>query len=173
MLSFLIIILCINIDALSFGISYGLRKQKIGFFINIFITTFSTLFFTIPLVTSKLIFSHLNNNICNLLNGIFLIILGLFYIFENNKKSHKNLTIKNSFIECFIISIDAIFSAIFNGYLINTYIFYIIFYYITNFFAIFLGNRISFKLSSISNINFSLFSGLIFIFLGIFKIFGF
>ena len=172
MLSFVIIILCVNLDALSFGISYGLRKQKIKFSSIIFISTLSTILFLIPLYLSNYIFNKLNQKLCYILNGIFLINLGIFYIFETHKNSCKKLTIRNQILECFIISIDAIITALFYGYLIKNHIFYILFYYFINFFAIFSGDRIFYKFSNFSRLNFSFFSGFIFIFLGILKIFG-
>lgn len=172
MLSFLLVILCVNIDALSFGISYGLKKEKIKTKTLIFISTLSTILFFIPLILSKYIMRHFDQKICFIINGLFLIILGLFYIFQTNKKSHKILNFKNSIFECFIISVDAIFTALFNGYLLNNYILYIFFYYLSNFFAIFLGNTLFYKFSSFLKLNLGFFSGFIFIFLGIFKIFG-
>jgi putative Mn2+ efflux pump MntP len=113
-----------------------------------------------------------NQKICFLINGIFLIILGLIYIFETNKKTPKILNLKNSIFECFIISVDAIFTALFSGYFLQNHFFYIFLYYIFNFFAIFFGNRLFYKFSKFSKLNLCFFSGFIFIFLGIFKIFG-
>ena len=172
MLSFIIILICVNIDALSFGISYGLKCFKIKINTTLLISTLSTLLFCIPLLLSKYIMSFFNQKICYLINGIFLIILGLIYVFETNKKTPKNLNLKNSIFECFIISIDAIFTALFNGYLLQNHVFYIFLYYIFNFFAIFFGNSLFYKFSKISKLNLCFFSGIIFIFLGIFKIFG-
>ena len=172
MLSFIIILLCVNIDALSFGISYGMRENKIKLSTIIFISTLSTILFLIPLFLSKTIMSYFDKEICNLINGVFLITLGVIYIFETNKKTPKSLSLRESIFECFIISVDAIFTALFNGYLLKNYIFYIILYYFINFFAIFLGNRTFYKFSKFSKLNLCFFSGFIFIFLGIFKIFG-
>lgn len=172
MLSFIIILLCVNIDAFSFGISYGLRETKIKFSTTLFISILSTIFFSIPFLLSKYVMGFFNQKICFLINGIFLIILGLIYIFETNKKTPKILNLKNSIFECFIISVDAIFTALFSGYFLQNHIFYIFLYYIFNFFAIFFGNRLFYKFSKLSKLNLCFFSGFIFIFLGIFKIFG-
>ena len=172
MLSFIIILLCVNIDALSFGISYGMRGVKIKTSTTLLISILSTLLFSIPFLVSKFVMGFLDQKICFLINGFFLIILGLVYIIETDKKTPKILNLKNSIFECFIISIDAIFTALFYGYLFKNHIFYIFLYYIFNFFAIFHGNRLFYKFSKISKLNLYFFSGIIFIFLGIFKIFG-
>ena len=176
MLTFLITILCLNIDALSYGISYGSRKIKINLKYIFFITACSTIMFAIPLLVSKYICKYFNPNFLRIINAIILILLGLFYIFENKKenqtKKQVQLSFKTCFFECVAISIDAIFTAILSGFSGNFFIFSIFFYSLTNFFAIFFGNLVFYNIGKNLRFNLSFFSGFIFIILGILKCVG-
>ena len=175
MLTFLITILCLNIDALSYGISYGTRKIKINLRYIIFITLLSTIMFAIPLKISKYIYTFFNPKILQFINAAILIILGCCYLKQNKNEQTKKqapLSFKTCFFECIAISIDAIFTAILSGFYGDFYIFSIFFYGFTNFFAIFFGNIISLKINKFLRINFSFFSGFIFIILGILKCVG-
>lgn len=208
MLSFIIIILCINIDAFSYGVAYGFKKQKLNIFYIFCVTLLSTILFTIPLIISRYVFNLFNPLICHLINGAILIALGIYYflqkqpeIYENNSKNIKNrfksdknynlknfennkkkvnkyrknpnkIGIKQYIIETFVISVDAIFTALLSGFSSNFMIFYIFFYAFSNFFAIFLGNIIFYYTNKKLKIKLSYFSGIIFIFLGILKCFG-
>ena len=174
MTSFLIIILCLNIDALSYGISCGIRGYKINFKYIFFISSLSTILFAIPLGVSRYIYKFFNPLILRYINALILIILGLFYIFkkEDQIKKQASLSYKTCFFECVAISVDAIFTAILSGFSGNFFIFSIFFYALTNFFAIFFGNIFSYKLKNLLRINLSFFSGFIFIILGILKCVG-
>ena len=174
MTSFLIIILCLNLDALSYGISCGIRKIKINLKYIFYITTLSTLFFAIPLYFSKYIYTYFNPLVLRYINAAILIILGLIYIFKKEDQTKKQilLSYKTCFFECVAISVDAIFTAILSGFSGNFYIFSIFFYCLTNFFAIFFGNIFFYKLNNFLKINLSFFSGFIFIILGILKCVG-
>ena len=175
MTTFLITILCLNIDALSYGISYGISKTKINLKYIIFITTLSTIMFMIPLSISKYICNYFNERVLEIINAIILFILGICYIIkkqEKNKTKKQELNFKSCFFECVAISIDAIFTAILSGFSGNFYIFSIFFYALTNFFAIFFGNLIFYYLGKNLRINLSFFSGFIFIILGFMKCIG-
>ena len=176
MFTFLITILCLNIDALSYGISYGSRKIQINLRYIFFISICSTIMFAIPLLISKYICKFFNPILLRIINAIILIILGLIYIFENKKekqtKKQAQLSFKTCFFECIAISIDAIFTAILSGFSGNFFIFSIFFYGLTNFFAIFFGNLFFYHLNRRLRFNLSFFSGFIFIILGILKCVG-
>ena len=176
MLTFSLTILCLNIDALSYGISYGSRKIKINLKYIFFITACSTIMFLIPLAVSKYICDLFNPKFLRITNAIILILLGLFYFFENKKenqtKKQVQLSFKTCFFECVAISIDAIFTAILSGFFGDFFIFSIFFYALTNFFAIFFGNQIFYHLNKNLRFNLSFFSGFIFIILGILKCIG-
>ena len=176
MAAFLITILCLNIDALSYGISYGTRKIKINLKYILFITFVSTLLFAIPLKISKYIYQVFNPFVLRFINAIILFVLGLTYIFQKpNKEEIKKqafLSYKTCFFECIAISIDAVFTAILSGFSGNFFIFSIFFYALTNFFAIFLGNLIFYNFNKNLRFNLGFFSGFIFIILGILKCVG-
>ncbi len=176
MISFLLTILCLNLDALSYGISYGVIKVKINLKYIIFISIFSTILFSIPLYISKYIYNLFDPKILRYINAIILIILGIIYIFKNQKnnqtKKQTQLSFKTCFFECIAISIDAIFTAILSGFSGNYFIFSLFFYGLSNFFAIFLGNYFSLKLQTKLRFNLGFFSGFIFVFLGFLKCVG-
>ena len=176
MLTFLITILCLNIDALSYGISYGTRKIKINLKYIFFISTCSTIMFMIPLLISKYICEFFNPLLLRIINAIILIVLGITYIIESKKenqtKKQVHLSFKTCFFECVAISVDAIFTAVLSGFSGNFFIFSIFFYGLTNFFAIFFGNLFFYNLNQSSRFNLSFFSGFIFIILGILKCMG-
>ena len=177
MLTFFLIILCLNIDALSYGISYGLSKKKIKIKYIFLICFMSTIMFAIPLGISKYIYQIFNPFLLRIINAIILIILGLSYILKkqeiNQTKKQDKFSFKTCFLECFAISVDAIFTALLSGFSDNFYIFSIFFYAFTNFFAIFFGNYVFYNFNKKHSINLSFFSGFIFIILGIFKFIGF
>lgn len=176
MASFLLTILCLNLDALSYGISYGVIKTHIKFKYLIFITCLSTLFFAIPLFVSKYIYEYFNPLTLRFINAGILFLLGIIYIIKNSKntptKKQVKLSFKTCFFECIAISIDAIFTAILSGFSGNFFIFSVFFYGLTNYFAIFLGNRFSLIIQNKLRFNLGFFSGFIFIFLGFMKCIG-
>ncbi len=175
MTTFLITILCLNIDALSYGISHGITKTKINLKYIIFITTLSTIMFMIPLSISKYICGFFNEKLLEIINAIILFILGISYIIKKQEKNQikkQELNFKTCFFECVAISVDAIFTAILSGFSGNFYIFSIFFYGLTNFFAIFFGNLIFYHLGKNLRVNLSFFSGFIFIILGFMKCIG-
>lgn len=176
MASFLLTILCLNLDALSYGISYGITKIRINIKYIIFISSLSTLLFAIPLYFSKYIYKFFNPDLLKYINAIVLFVLGIIYIIKNKKstetKKQAPLNFKACFFECIAISIDAIFTAILSCFSTKFFIFSIFFYAFSNFFAIFLGNLFSYLFQSKLKFNLGFFSGFIFIFLGFMKCMG-
>lgn len=178
MLSFCLIILLVNIDAFSYGVAYGAQKQKFSILYIILTAVLSTFYFSIALMLSKHLYSHFSEQTLEFINGIILILLGLSYIIP---KKHKEKTLNKEFkfsfklfmFECLAISVDAIFTAILTNFSGNYLVFFIIFYFFTNFIAIYIGNQLVLKISKLSKLNLSFFSCFIFILLGFFKIIGF
>lgn len=177
MITFFTTILCLNIDALSYGISNGIAKKIIPLKFIFFISILSTIMFAIPLAISKYIYEYFNELVLRLINAVFLIVLGLSYMLKKQDKTQTkkqvDFSLKSCFFECVAISVDAIFTAILSGFSANYYIYSLLFYIFTNFFAIFLGNNIFYYFNKNIKINLSFFSGFIFIVLGILKIIGF
>ncbi len=175
MATFLLLILCLNIDALSFGVTYGLRKIKFNFLFSLKLCIISTFLFTIPLILSPLVFEHLNKQICNIINGIVLILLSLMYFFKksSNKQTEiQSFSTKKFLLECLAFSVDAIFTAFLGGFPSKKILFFIIFYFFSNFFAIYFGNFFVYKFGSKIKINLDFLGGIIFFTLGLLKIFG-
>lgn len=176
MTSFLLTILCLNLDALSYGISYGIKKIKIPLKYILFIFSLSTFLFLIPLSISRYICKFFNPLVLRLINALILILLGIIYIIKNKKEEQEKkqvvLCYKSCFFECLAISTDAIFTAILSGFSGDFFIFSIFFYGLTCFFAIFFGNLIFYYFNKNLKINLSFFSGFIFIILGILKCVG-
>lgn len=176
MLSYCLLILCLNLDALSYGIAYGSKQTKLKQSFIWSVSILSTIFFSISLYVSKYMFQYLNEQTCRIINGIILIILGISYIIpkkEKEKTHHKNISFGKFFLECFAISVDAIFTALLSGFSQKYFLFFIIFYFLTNFLAIFCGNLFFYKLGHKLTISIDFLSCFIFVFLGIFKFIGF
>ena len=176
MAGFLLLILCLNLDALSFGIAYGARKNRFTFWFVLKLSLFSTILFAIPLFLSKFLFKYFDRTVCNIINGVILIILSLTYFFKKEKSTNENIDhfSKKKFLgECFAFSVDAFFTAFLGGFPLNFYLIFVIFYFFSNFLSIFFGNLIVFKLNKKIKFNLDFFGGIIFLILGITKIFGF
>ena len=168
MLSLCIIILCINIDALSYGLAYGAQKIKFSFFYTLFTAVLSTIFFSSATYLSRHLYSHFCKQTLEIINGLILIVLGLSYIIpkkQNEKTLKKDFfsNLKVFFFECFAISVDAIFTTFFTNFLGNFLVFFIIFYFITNFMAIYFGNLIAYKIGHSLKFKLSIFSCFIFL----------
>lgn len=97
MLQFLLIILCINIDAFSYGVAYGFKRTKLKISYILLVTILSTILFAIPLIISKYVFQYFNSIVCNIINGLVLIFLGIYYFLQKppefNEKDAQNTKI--------------------------------------------------------------------------------
>lgn len=89
MLAFSLLVLCLNIDALSYGIANGAKKNQFSLIYIFLICITSTLMFAVPLAISKYVFQYFDEQVCHIINGIVLILLGINYLIP------KNLKIKN------------------------------------------------------------------------------
>lgn len=176
MASFLLTILCLNLDALSYGISYGITRIRIKIKYITFISALSTLLFAIPLYFSKYIYKYFDPVLLKYINALVLFALGIIYIVKNKKndeiKKQAPLNFKACFFECIAISIDAIFTAILSCFSTKFFIFSVFFYAFSNFFAIFLGNILALYFQKKLQFNLGFFSGFIFIFLAFMKCIG-
>jgi len=179
MITLIFLIIAVSIDAMSFGFAQGIKNNKISIFYCLIMTILSTILFSIPLYISKFIVYYLNEKTLNIINGIVLIILGLFYLlnyFFNNKKINKktehNISLKYCIIETIPISLDAIFTAFLNGYTLNYLYVGIIFYFFITFIYIYIFNIIGLRISKKTSTNLSFLSSLIFIVIGILKLYG-
>lgn len=176
MATFILLLFTINLDALSFGIAYGINNQKLKPTTILYICLFSTLLFSVPLALSKYISQFFNEIVLRIINSIVLFLLGLFYIFKKETQKKDPVVkfgFKQGFFESIAISVDAMFTSLLSGFNSNYFIFAVFLYAFINYFAIFFGNYFLLKFKFSSKINLQFISGFIFIFLGFFKLIGF
>lgn len=185
MFTLTILIIAVSFDAMSFGFAQGLKKIKISMITTLIMTSLSTLLFSVPLYLSKFISQYFYENILNLINGIILILLSIIYfvVYITNRKKitkqqdelEKNTTIMPMFIgisATLPISVDAMFTALLNGYTLDYLLFGVILYFIITFLSLLITNKMGMKLSNKTNFNLGWLSSLIFLIIGILKIFG-
>ena len=66
MLAFLLVILCLNIDALSYGVAYGVKKIKLKLSYILAISLLSTVMFAICLGLTKYIYHLVDKKLATL-----------------------------------------------------------------------------------------------------------
>ena len=175
MVTIILLVLAVSLDALSFGLAQGFNKNSISLFYAFCMSMLSTILFAIPLYISSFIYKYLNSSVCYIINGIILLLLGLFYlknaVFKNISKQGTNnaLNFKNCMVAVLPISLDAIFTAFLSGYELNYIIFGIVFYFTITLLFIYIPNKIALKISKKSKIDIDWLSGIIFIVLAILK----
>lgn len=177
-----ILILAVSLDALSFGLAQGIKKNSINPFYALCMTIVSTILFAVPLYLSSIVIKYLDENICCYINGSVLIGLGVLYIItfivnsfkkEELKATPKtNLSLGYCLISTLPISLDAIFTGFLSGYTLSYIAYGIVFYFIVTFLAIYIPNKIALKMSGKNNLKIEWLSGTIFIILGLLKLFG-
>ena len=182
MIRTILLIIALSLDAFSFGLAQGFKNNKIKVVFIFLMSILSTVLFAIPLFLSQFIFHFFNKDICNIINGSILTLLGLYYfikfiVFKFRKLDIKNvknneICLKFCILSTFPISLDAIFTAFLNGYSLSNIIFAILTYFLFTFVCIFVSNFIALKLSKKSSFDLSWLSGFIFIILGLLKTFG-
>lgn len=174
MIKIILLVVAVNIDALSFGFASGLCKSKIKWNYALCMAVISTILFSVPLYLSHIVVKYLNEDIFYIINGIVLCLLGIFYILSAFRKKteqeiYNTKSLKGCIISVLPISLDSIFTAFLNGYSLSYVIFGIVFYFVTTFCFIFFANLIGLKLTSKSKLNINWVSGVIFLILGILK----
>ena len=184
MLTITILIIVVSFDAMSFGLAQGLKNIKICFCTLLLMTILSTILFTIPLYISKFIANFFEENTLNIINGIALLIMAIIYLllfikdikinenYEINKTDIKIMPYKSALIATFPISIDAIFTALLNGYSLEFLFAGVIIYFFITFFSLFVTNYIGLKLSRITTMNLGWISSIIFFIIGTLKLLG-
>lgn len=88
-----------NIDNIPIGISYGIKKVHIPFYINIFISFITSIFTFISMYISKNLNYLINSKITNIIGSSILIIIGIFSILKAIiKVKNKNVITRNKTI---------------------------------------------------------------------------
>lgn len=88
MLTSLLFAISANIDNFSVGISYGMKKIKIGLLSNLFIAAISALGTFLSMYAGRIISRIIPFNLSNALGGLILLILGLWQTTEFLVNSH-------------------------------------------------------------------------------------
>lgn len=176
MIKIILLVIAVNIDALSFGFASGLNKSIIKWNYALCMAIVSTMLFSVPLYLSHIVVKYLNEDIFYIINGLVLCSMGIIYIISSFRKKEENATyntksLNGCILSIFPISLDSIFTAFLNGYSLNYVIFGIVFYFIITFCFIFFANLIGLRLTSKSKLNIDWVSGVIFLILGILKFF--
>lgn len=92
MLTFSLLILCLNLDALSYGIANGAKNKKFSFAYVLLVCIMSTIMFAVPLMVSKYVFQYFDETICRTINAAVLIAMGIFYMIpKKSEKPDKNI----------------------------------------------------------------------------------
>lgn len=196
----ILILLAVSLDVFSFGLSLGFNNVYLSIIKGLFFTLISAFIFAFPLALSKLISQIIPEKICYLINGIVLLLLGLYYLISfivkikiknsknaqkgtnktNLKNEHENINplAKTPFLGlkylafCAIpVNLDAFFTALLSGFSMGNFFIVLLFYLIFTFIAVYIGNKLSFYLSKKANLDLSWISGILFIILGMLKLF--
>lgn len=87
MLSALLLVLAVCIDAFATSVSYGMGKIKIPFFSALIISLIGTSFLAFSIFCARILSSFINPQTCVILSVILLIFLGITNLFQNSLKS--------------------------------------------------------------------------------------
>lgn len=182
MITIIILILAVSLDALSFGLAQGIQRNSINWFYALCMTLLSTILFAVPLYLSSIVVQYISEKTCLIINGSVLIGLGVLYLINfiiscfKGEKFQPEIKTKLSLGYCLIstlpISLDAIFTGFLSGYSLTHIAFGIVFYFIVTFLVIYVTNKVALKLTGKAKLNIEWLSGTIFIMLGVLKLFG-
>lgn len=87
MLSALLLVLAVCIDAFATSVSYGMGKIKIPFFSALIISLIGTSFLAVSIFFAKILSNFINPQTCVILSVILLIFLGITNLFQNSLKT--------------------------------------------------------------------------------------
>ena len=168
-----------NIDNIAIGISYGIKKIKIGSKINLIIATLMAIITYITMFIGKSISNLFNVNLIYKVGAYLLILIGIYLLFkeifskikDNDSKNLSNLTIKNISIIVFTLSTNNIATGIAASMIgINIYLTFL-FTLIFSFLLLYIGNKIGRNILNNHIEKYSnILSALILIVLGLFQI---
>lgn len=196
----ILILLAVSLDVFSFGLSLGFKRVYLDFYKGLFFTFISAFIFAFPLLLSKLISKVIPQKICFLINGIVLLLLGVYYLMSfiikkvkdransaqkaplkanlQNEQENNHALGQTPFLGlkylalCAVpVNLDAFFTALLSGFIMGNFFVVLLIYLTFTFFAIYIGNKLSFYLSKKINLDLSWISGILFIVLGILKLF--
>lgn len=88
MLSAVLLIIAISIDAFAVSITYGIKKIKIPFVSAMIISLTGTGFLLLSLFLAKLVTNYIDKSICTILSIILLMTIGFTDLFQSSIKSY-------------------------------------------------------------------------------------
>ena len=168
-----------NIDNIAIGMSYGIKKIKIGSKINLIISTLMAVITYITMFIGKSISNLFDVTLIHKIGAYLLIIIGIYLLFkeflskikENDNKDLSNLTIKNILIIVFTLSTNNIATGVAASMIgINIYLTFL-FTFIFSFLLLYMGNKIGRNILNESIEKYSnILSAVILVILAIFQI---
>lgn len=199
-ISFIVLLFSLAIDTFIASVSISLSRIKVPIF-SIFIICFiNTIMLASSYLLGERIFHLLPSYIIVLLSSLPFLFLGfykifeskpipkreknesliqaVFYIFKSPEDAHtvdldfsKTLSMKELVLLSISLSLDNLIAGVGLGMKSGSFFFMFIFNFLISFFLFLTGNRLFLKATSYP-INWSLISGIIFIFVGIYRIFS-
>lgn len=144
-----------NLDNIIFGVSCGTAKIKIPFKSTIIISTITTVITTIFMILGTALGEILKNNIANIIGGILLIIIGLYFLISEvfiNKSQDviddKIISTKGTLMLALNLSFNNIPIAIAGGISNTSIIYTAIFSLVLSTAFMYIGNLIGRKVKS-------------------------
>ena len=178
-INIILLAVCVSIDSLGIGLTYGIKDTKISFYAKILLCVISFVFAGISILFGYIISNFLTEDICKIIGTIILCGMGIWIInqsadpFSFDVDKSNKIDSKEAIFLGIALSLDSIGIGIGSGIIgINSFIFPI-FVSIFHLLFLFLGNFLGKKIKQISNIPqniWSIVSGILLIIIGIAKI---
>ena len=110
--NYIMLALCVSIDSLGTGITYGLKNTKISNWAKLILFIFSFTITSISLFVGNAISEFLSNFLCDLLGGLILCVMGLWIIFQGPEHSDldnsNNIDAREALFLAVALSLDSI-----------------------------------------------------------------
>lgn len=109
--SFILLAICVSIDSLGIGMTYGLKNTKITFWAKWILFLISFFITSLSLLAGKAISAFLPSNVTDLIGTLLLILLGIWMIVQpsNGDFDHSNyIDSKEAIFLGVALSLDAI-----------------------------------------------------------------
>lgn len=192
MIQILLLLTVFSLDTLLVSITYSIKKINISYTSAFIISLISSISLLISIIIGNFLKNFSTPNISNIIGFIFLLILGIYNIFQEKIKSRfskydnkivkiyldetkadlnnsKNLNYKEAILLSIILSIDSLIGGISISFMTHNIIFIILYLLVLNIFFLKLGNYLFNKLDNALNFNTSYISGIILIIIAIIK----
>lgn len=110
--NYIMLALCVSIDSLGTGITYGLKNTKISNLARLILFIFSFTITSVSLLVGNAISEFLSCFLCNLFGGLILCVMGLWIIFKGPEHSDldnsNNIDAKEALFLAIALSLDSI-----------------------------------------------------------------